>query len=315
MPNEMMRVERALPVNGIDDLKWLGSQIMSSGMFGCKNPSESIAIACMCQQTGMSWMKWMETYHLIKGKISKKASAIVADFQRMGGKMIVVQHDYEGAVADFEFQGSKCRSSCLWKDVVNEPFIYIGHEDEVVAKILNHVDLSKDMKPKYATPRSRMQMLWARCVSDGVRTVCPAACEGVYTPEETEDIIDSDQGRFIQRDTPNYSTSVQKNAKAETKAITAPSKQPKSEVIDVTPSDNHVQIPAATKEQPKEVHAGNESKDPNVCRIPGQFLGKLWKDLPKECLKFALSSVQPEIRNNVDDETVKVIKSILGEGK
>ena len=48
------------------------------------------------------------------------------------------------------------------------------------------------MKPKYRTNRSRMQMIWARCVSDGVRVVCPAACQGVYTPEETEDIAEYD---------------------------------------------------------------------------------------------------------------------------
>jgi hypothetical protein len=33
-----------------------------------------------------------------------------------------------------------------------------------------------------------MQMLWARVVSDAVRTVCPLANRGNYTPEEIEDI-------------------------------------------------------------------------------------------------------------------------------
>ena len=47
----------------------------------------------------------------------------------------------------------------------------------------------KTYKDNWATPRSRMQMLWARVVSDGVRTMAPEICSGIYTPEETADIV------------------------------------------------------------------------------------------------------------------------------
>jgi hypothetical protein len=32
-----------------------------------------------------------------------------------------------------------------------------------------------------------MQMLWARVISDGVRTLAPEIVYGIYTPEETQD--------------------------------------------------------------------------------------------------------------------------------
>ena len=46
------------------------------------------------------------------------------------------------------------------------------------------------LKAKYSTPRARMQMLWARCVSDGVRVVAPECVQGIYTPEETADFTE-----------------------------------------------------------------------------------------------------------------------------
>ena len=34
-------------------------------------------------------------------------------------------------------------------------------------------------------------MLWARCVSDGVRVVAPECVQGIYTPEETSDFVEA----------------------------------------------------------------------------------------------------------------------------
>jgi hypothetical protein len=46
------------------------------------------------------------------------------------------------------------------------------------------------IKDNYATPRARMQMLWARTVSDGVRSICPGATRRRYTPTEIADFTD-----------------------------------------------------------------------------------------------------------------------------
>lgn len=50
--------------------------------------------------------------------------------------------------------------------------------------------------------RARMQMLWARCVSDGVRTVAPQCCCGIYTPEETDDFADAPRAASVQPPAP-----------------------------------------------------------------------------------------------------------------
>jgi hypothetical protein len=47
------------------------------------------------------------------------------------------------------------------------------------------------LKSKYATPRSRKTMLWARVISEGIKAIAPEVNFGQYTTEELEDIADS----------------------------------------------------------------------------------------------------------------------------
>ena len=65
-----------------------------------------------------------------------------------------------------------------WQEAEKEPFTK---------------DKGGNVKTNYATPRSRMQMLWARVVSDGVRATFPQVVAGTYTPEEVEDFTDEEK--------------------------------------------------------------------------------------------------------------------------
>ena len=65
--------------------------------------------------------------------------------------------------------------------------VYEGKEGDIVAKLLNGKTQGLRIKAKYATPRSRMQMLWARLISDSIRIVAPEIITGVYVPEEVDD--------------------------------------------------------------------------------------------------------------------------------
>lgn len=179
-----------LPINNVQELQFLGTVLSQSQLFGANNPAEGLAIVAMCHQKRISWMDFMQNFHMIKGRVSKKTDAILADFHRIGGSHEIIERSDTKAEAKFIIGKNKYASKITWEDCQNEPFIYEGKESDVVAQIEAGNKDKLRMKPKYRTPRARMQMLWARCVSDGVRAVAPECVQGIYTPEEVEDFTD-----------------------------------------------------------------------------------------------------------------------------
>lgn len=180
-----------LPVSSVRDLQTLGAIIAQCNLFGKRNPAEGLAIVAMCQQKRISWLDFMQNFHMIQGVVTKRTDAMIADFHRIGGKHTIITRTSEEAKAVFVLGETKCESSISWAECQCEPFIYVGKEAEVVAALERGE--TPPMKAKYKTPRARMQMLWARCVSDGVRAVAPECCCGIYTPEEASDFIEAER--------------------------------------------------------------------------------------------------------------------------
>jgi len=178
-----------LPLKNMSEIAVMGDFCGRSNMFGAKNQAEGIMVVGICQQEGWSYADFMANFDIIKGKLSKKPAAMLADFKQRGGSYVIVQRDSEGSIIDFKKDKQTFRSSCLWVDVQKEPLPYDMKEADAVAMLSR--GQVPPMKPKYATPRSRMQMLWARCVSDGLRAFDPACCKGIYTPEEVDDFVQS----------------------------------------------------------------------------------------------------------------------------
>lgn len=167
---------KPLPVTTIDDVVKMGEIIARTSMLGAKNPADGFIIASTCLQEGMSFKSFGATYHLIEGKLSMRADAMLARFKQSGGKYAIKQRDADGAILDMtSSDGTTYTSKCIWEEIKGEPFV---------------LDKDRKVKKNYASPRSRMQMLWARAVSDGVRVLAPEVLDGCYTPEEVGDVSD-----------------------------------------------------------------------------------------------------------------------------
>ena len=172
-------------------MQTLGTVLAQSQLFGQTNPAVGLAIVGMCHQKRISWLDFMQNFHMIQGVVSKKTDAILADFRREGGTHKIVSRTPDKAEAVFTLDDNTYTSTITWEDCKFEPFIYIGKEKDVVPLIEQGAFDRLVIKPKYRTPRARMQMLWARCVSDGVRVVAPECVQGIYTPEETADFVEA----------------------------------------------------------------------------------------------------------------------------
>lgn len=101
-----------------------------------------------------------------------RSDAMLAGLVEAGGRYKVVQRDSDAAKIEITIAGQTQAFALTWQEAQEEPFTK-GKGGKI--------------KDNWATPRSRMQMLWARVVSDGVRVMAPQVVCGGYTPEEISD--------------------------------------------------------------------------------------------------------------------------------
>ena len=157
-----------IPVN---EVNIMAAAVAKSGLFGMKTPEQAMALMLVAQSEGLHPARAAIEYHIIQGRPALKADAMLARFQAAGGK--VEWHDYtpEKVSATFSHpQGGNIRI-------------------EWTRKMANDAKLtSKETWRQY--PR---QMLRARCISEGIRTVFPGVSVGIYTPEEVQDFVPAPQ--------------------------------------------------------------------------------------------------------------------------
>lgn len=161
------------PQAALDFVAKFGASMYESGMFGCKSKAQGhvLAMACFCDQTNPIAIK--RQYHLIKGELSMRADAMLAGLRARGGKYKVISRTPDKAEIEIVVDGNKQRFALTWEECQKEPFVRTK---------------DGEIKDNYKTPRARMQMMWCRVVSDGVRVMMPEVVAGAYTPEEIADV-------------------------------------------------------------------------------------------------------------------------------
>ena len=173
-------------------VKQMGLAILHSEMFGCTNASQGTVLALECMARRVPPMTLAERYHIIHGRLSMRADAMLASFRtERGGSHQIIERTAEAAEIELTAGGQSHRFRLTWEDAKGEPFVYVGKEATVLEKLQQGRLKDLMLKAKYATPRARSQMLWARVVSDGVRAMAPEVVAGYYTPEEVDDLPES----------------------------------------------------------------------------------------------------------------------------
>lgn len=153
----------------LQDIERAGELIAKSGLFGVKTPEQAIALMLVAQAEGRNPFEAARDYHIIQGRPALKADAILARFQQAGGSVRWIELSDTKAVAEFSHpQGGKVTI------------------DWDLDRAKRAGLLGKENWRNY--PR---QMLRARVISEGVRTVFPGVCVGTYTVEEVQDMAAS----------------------------------------------------------------------------------------------------------------------------
>lgn len=147
----------------VSDVLTISDVIVKSGLFPAFKTRESAAtLMLLCRAKGLDPMTAVERYHIVQGRPVMRADAMLGEFVRMGGRVEWHRRDDVEASATFSHPAGGSVTVSWTIDMARK------------AKLTG-----KDIWSQY--PR---QMLHARCVSEGVRSVLPGATNGLYTPEE-----------------------------------------------------------------------------------------------------------------------------------
>jgi len=199
-----MEKKQIIPMN---DVKEMAQTIAKSGLFPDINTTEkAFTLMMLCQAEGLHPMEALRRYNIISGRPAMKADAMLAEFNRRGGKVEWLQHTDQIVKAKFTHP--------------NGSSIIIEWTIERAAKIMQKGNslTKKDNWRNY--PR---QMLRARTISEGVRAVMPEVCVGIYTPEEVSDLVETQPQKQPQ---PELKPPEPKQPEAEEKEETSPEPQP-----------------------------------------------------------------------------------------
>lgn len=156
----------------ITAIKEMGSMIAESGMFGCTKHEQGMVLAMQCMAEGKAPLELAKTYHIVEGKLSMRADAMLGRFLTTGGKVKWVKRDNTSVEAEFSYGDSQ-----------NIPISANLEEMKAIGVAVDKT--GKNLKTNWA--RFPRQMLTARVISEGVRLLAPQLIAGVYTPEEVQD--------------------------------------------------------------------------------------------------------------------------------
>ena len=147
----------------------MGEMISGSGMFGCTKVEQGMVLAMQCLAEGKAPLELAKTYHIIEGKLTMRADAMLGRYLASGGKVKWTER-------------SDKRVAGTWTCDGNDVEIAVSLDEMIKNGVAGSVGKIKANWQKF--PR---QMLTARCISEAVRLLMPQIVAGIYTPEEVSD--------------------------------------------------------------------------------------------------------------------------------
>lgn len=197
----------------LETIATISEKLARSGLMGGKtSPDAVFGLMLLCQSEGMTPISAMKRYHIIEGKPSMRADAMLAEFLNDGGRVIfhIRDDDMVGAtfisktvtVGQEHIDRANQRFLAVWK-LCSAPagertglyttIAKLSHPgEETIIRTFADCDAKglttgSDGNLKKNWAQSPRQMLTARVITEGIRLVAPQLVTGVYTPEEISD--------------------------------------------------------------------------------------------------------------------------------
>jgi hypothetical protein len=205
---------KALQLSTWEDLDRMAQTVAKSGMFGINNPAQAICMFAIAQSEGIDPLSVLRKYHVIEGKPSMRADAMLAEFKKAGGGVIYhVRTDKVVAATYFEDK-KRITAEAESRSIERMNILLSLEFDDLDPKerkelYLQLTRLNKEgeqtiirtmddatkkgitqgkngMKHNWATyPKA---MLAARCDTEGIRIIMPGLIAGIMETTEAIEV-------------------------------------------------------------------------------------------------------------------------------
>jgi hypothetical protein len=163
-----------------EQVQRMATSFAKSGLFGVKDPDSALSLMLYAQALGKHPALIMRDYELIQGRLSKKADAMLRDFQASGGRVRWVKYSDDGVTGIFSHPYCPEPITVDW--------------DRARAERAGLAGKNGGMYDKFGRPMYR-----SRCITEGVRTCAPECTEQMYSPQELEGIEGSEPVATIEK--------------------------------------------------------------------------------------------------------------------
>lgn len=241
------QIETYSKINDLQGIRAMGDAIAKSGMFGCEKTEQGIVLALQCIAENKPPLEMAKHYHLVKGKLTKRADAALAEFLSIGGKF---------TFADLKDSTSQ-RATVTYGD-------YKDFSVEYTIEDAKSQGLLDGSNPNWKTRPAAMMR--ARLVTETLRAVAPQVIAGFYEPDEVTEFVEREK-RQIEKHVES-SVNLHKK-KPEPDSIDA-------EIVEETQSESST-LESLIGDRGEQVTAYFAKKK----KINAE-LGETWKDLPQD---------------------------------
>jgi hypothetical protein len=180
MAGDLVKFNEGVPAafapRTFDDAWRMATAMAKGGLFGCSTPEQAFSLMMIADAEGTHPVAAARDYHIIEGKPSLKADAMLARFQAAGGKVKWIKRGDTEVSAEFSHPQAEPLTVTWSLESAKKITMWSRKENKRVSIT------DKDNWRNF--PR---QMLAARVISEGVRATFPSVLNSMYTPEEVID--------------------------------------------------------------------------------------------------------------------------------
>jgi hypothetical protein len=160
-----------VPAFTVTDMQTMAQSVAKSRLFGLDEP-QAFTLMMLAQAEGIHPVKAVQRYHVIQGRPAMRADAMLADFQKIGGRL-------EWTTESDDVQ--KCEA--IFHHPVHAPG---GKPVRFTMEDAKRAGLDK----KEIWKQYPAAMMRSRVISTGIKMYAPAIVAGLYTPEEVGSFTD-----------------------------------------------------------------------------------------------------------------------------
>jgi hypothetical protein len=177
---------RPVDLDTVEGVWQLAARVQQSGFMGQQTPQQVFTLMMIAQAEGLHPIEAMRRYDVIQGRPAMKSAAMLAEFQRQGGRIAYLTRSDE--VVEIEVSAPNAEPVRVRWTMERARRMGLGDRDN--------------------WRKQPMTMLTWRAVAEGVRLTMPGVIVGIYSDDEARDELPPPPAVAVVEDSPALAAAV-----------------------------------------------------------------------------------------------------------